>query len=99
MPETDGSSYRAQTTYDMDVSDNQPLLVHRPKPKEQRMRDLQGLEGPIFLIPELCYVTGLGTMRQVRILRLVVLDDGALCYNNHRGSFSVVMPSPYYKRL
>jgi len=53
-----------KTTYDMDVSDNQPLLVHRPKPKEQRMRDLQGLEGPIFLIPELCYVTGLGTMRQ-----------------------------------
>jgi len=28
------------------------------------MRDLQGLQGQIYLVPSLCYLTGLGTMRQ-----------------------------------
>ena len=55
-----------QINYGLPVDDNQPLLIHRPKPKEQRMRDLQGLKGEILLIPQLCHLTGLGTMRQVR---------------------------------
>ena len=57
--------YHLQDNYNLDADENQPLLVHRPKPKEQRMRDLQGLKGNILLIPQLCNLTGLGTMRQV----------------------------------
>ena len=59
------SSKSLQDNYNLAVDDNQPLLIHRPKPKEQRMRDLQGLQGNILLIPQLCNLTGLGTMRQV----------------------------------
>jgi len=53
-----------KNTYNLDVEEDQPLLVHRPKPKEQRMRDMQGLSGPIYLVPQFCFLTGLGTMRQ-----------------------------------
>jgi len=65
---SDGSTITYQeyykNNYNLPVDDNQPLLIHRPKPKEQRMRDLQGLKGEILLIPQLCHLTGLGTMRQ-----------------------------------
>ena len=45
-----------QKSYDRKLVDmQQPLLVSRPKKKDQR----RGQEGPIYLIPELCTRTGL----------------------------------------
>jgi aubergine-like protein len=42
--------------YNIDIKDReQPLLVSMPKKRDQR----RGMEGPILLIPELCYCTGL----------------------------------------
>ena len=39
------------------------------------MRDLQGLKGNILLIPQLCNLTGLGTMRQVSALAVAPRFD------------------------
>ena len=50
--------------YGIDIRDqNQPLLLHRAKPREQRARKQEGQGDAemqtIHLIPELCYLTGL----------------------------------------
>nr|CAQ03959.1 piwi-like protein 1 [Isodiametra pulchra] len=42
--------------YDENVTDDrQPLLISLPKPRDQR----RGMDQPILLIPELCYITGI----------------------------------------
>ena len=51
--------------YGIDIKDKvQPLLLHRAKPREQRQRRQEGQQAEpeiqnIYLIPELCYLTGL----------------------------------------
>merc|ERR1719334_892021 len=51
--------------YGIDIKDQvQPLLLHRAKPREQRARRQEGQQAEpevqnIYLIPELCYLTGL----------------------------------------
>jgi len=56
--ETKTISYRQfyEEKYDKKISDpRQPLLVAKPTMKERRA----GAEGPVFLVPELCHMTGL----------------------------------------
>ena len=52
-------------TYGLTITDlEQPLLLHRAKPREQRARKQEGQTAKpeieeIYLVPELCYLTGL----------------------------------------
>ncbi|XP_072043848.1 piwi-like protein 1 [Amphiura filiformis] len=50
-----------KTNYEKNIEDmDQPLLISRPKKREERQAAARGQElGPVMLIPELCMLTGL----------------------------------------
>ena len=51
-----------ETRYNKKITDvKQPLLISMPKLREER----SGVSGPIFLIPELCNMTGLSDEQRV----------------------------------
>jgi len=76
FPKRDGSAISYvqyyKERYQITIKDlNQPLIMSMPKRSERRA----GNEGPIYLIPELCYMTGLSDEQRANFKLMKALGD------------------------
>lgn len=76
FPKKDGSeiSYLQyyKERYQAPIKDaNQPLIMSMPKRSERRA----GQEGPVYLVPELCYMTGLSDEQRANFKLMKALGD------------------------
>merc|ERR1712212_608292 len=61
-----------ETRYNKKITDvKQPLLISMPKLREER----SGASGPIFLIPELCFMTGLSDEQRANFNLMKAMGD------------------------
>lgn len=76
FPKRDGSeiSYVQyyKERYQVDIKDkNQPLIMSMPKRSERRA----GQEGPVFLVPEICFMTGLSDEQRANFKLMKAVGD------------------------